>query len=187
MTPLVFELTEAEAAVVGDRAAWRLSLAGGLLARHLAPLAAFLLAVLFAATLGLTGLVSRRAAELALIASAAAYMIYRLWTRRRFLAARRLATAWAQQLRHAGPARLTLDDAGFRLTGAGLDRAWTFAQGLEVEAVSGLIYVWPDAGLPLVWPSRAHAGEREAAAFLALARQRAGAKAPPPSVNDDDD
>jgi hypothetical protein len=187
MNPLVFELTEEEAAVAGSRAAWRISLADGLLGRHLAPLAAFLLALLFAAVLGLTGLVSRRAAEIALIAAAAAYMIYRLWTRRRFLAARRAANAWADELRRAGPARLTLDDAGFRLTGAGLDRALAFADGLEVEQVSGLVYVWPRSGLPLVWPSRAHGDAKEADAFLALARHRTGAKAPPAAIDDDDD
>ena len=187
MIPLEFELTEEEAAVAAARAAWRLSLADGLLARHLAPLAAFLLAVTFAAILGLTGLISRRAAEIALIAAAAAYMIYRMWTRRRFLAARRRANAWADELRRAGLARLTLDEEGFRLTGAGLDRALAFAQGLEVEQVSGLVYVWPRAGLPLVWPRRAHGDDLEADAAFALARQRSGAKAPPPAVLDDDD
>ena len=187
MTPIVFELTEEEAAVAGSRTAWRMSLADGLLARHLAPLAAFLLALLFAAVLGLTGLVNRRAAEIALIAAATAYMLYRLWTRRRFLAARRAAGSWVDELRRAGPARLTLDDAGFRLTGAGLDRAWAFTDGLEIEQVSGLVYVWPRVGPPLVWPSRAHGDEQEADAFLAFARLRAGAKAPPPAVIDDDD
>ncbi len=186
MTPLVFELTEEEAAVAGARAAWRISLSDGLLARHLAPLAAFLLAVLFAAILGWTGLVSRRAAEIALILAAAAYMTYRLWTRRRFLAARRTANAWADALRRAGPARLTLEDAGFRLEGAGLDRKWAFAEGLEVEEVAGLVYIWPRAGLPLVWPTRAHPDAQEAQAFLALARRHAGVRAPPADVDDDD-
>jgi hypothetical protein len=182
-----FELTEQEAAVAGSRAAWRMSLADGLLARHLAPLAAFLLVVAFAAILGLTGLVSRRASEIALIAAAGLYMIYRLWTRRRFLAARRAANAWMDELRRAGPARLTLDAAGLRLTAPGLDRAWAFAEGLEVEQVSGLVYVWSSARPPLVWPLRAHGDEQEADAFLALARRRTGAKAPPPAVLDDDD
>ena len=72
------------------------------IARHLGPLAAFVLAVLFAAILGWTGLVSRRAAEIALIVSAASYMSYRLWTRRRFLTARRAA---ARLGRRAAPRR----------------------------------------------------------------------------------
>jgi hypothetical protein len=181
MTPLAFELTEQEAQVAGSRAAWRASLAGGLLAQHLAPLAAFMLAVLFAAILGWTGLISRRAAEIALIAFAAAYMIYRLWTRRRFLGLRRAALAWAETQR--APAQLTLDETGFHRDG----QAWLFAEGLEVEAVSGLVYVWPRQGWPLVWPSRAHDGESEAAAFLAYARSRAGQRAAAPSAVDDDD
>jgi hypothetical protein len=184
MNPLLFELTEQEASVAGARAAWRISLSDGLLARHLAPLAAFLLALLFAAILGLTGLVSRRAAEIAIIAAAAVYMIYRMWTRRRFLAARRAATAWIEQLRR--PARLTLDEAGFRLEAEGLNHAWALADGLEVEEVAGLVYVWPRAGLPLVWPSRAHADEQEAEAFLALARSRTGSRVLPAVVDDDD-
>lgn len=186
MTPVVFELTEEEAAVAGARVAWRLSLADGLIARHLAPLAAFALTMLFAAILGWTGLVSRRAAEIVLIASAAAYMTYRLWTRRRFLTARGKALAWAGALRRAGPARLTLDETGFRLEAAGLNGVWAFADGLEVEAVAGLVYVWPRAGMPLVWPSRAHSEAAEAEAYLAFARRRAIA-APQAAPDDDDD
>jgi hypothetical protein len=178
---LEFELTEEEAQVAGSRAAWRASLAGGLLAQHLAPLAAFVLAVTFAAILGWTGLISRRAAEIALIACAAAYMVYRLWTRRRFLTARRAALAWAETQRD--PARLECDEAGFHRDG----QAWLFADGLEVETVAGLVYVWPRQGWPLVWPSRAHGGDGEAAAFLAHARSRAGGRAPAASVVDDDD
>src|SRR5437588_135562 len=103
-----YTLTEAEAEVAASRAAWRASLGDGLLARHLAPLAAFALFVLFAAILGWTGLIGSRAAEMALIGAAAAYMIYRLWTRRRFFSARRAAVAWAQELR-GDPLRLALD------------------------------------------------------------------------------
>jgi hypothetical protein len=186
MTPVVFELTGEEAAVAGARAAWRLSLADGLVARHFAPLAAFVLAMTFAAILGWTGLVSRRAAEIALIAAAASYMIYRLWTRRRFFAARRKADAWAQSLRRAGPARLTLDETGFQLEAGGLDRSWRFAEGLEVEAVAGLVYVWPRAGLPLVWPSRAHSEPDAAQAYLSFARRHALVRLAPPATDDDD-
>ena len=135
----------------------------------------------FAAILGWTGLISRRAAEITLIACAAAYMMYRLWTRRRFLTARRGALAWAEAQR--APARLTLDETGFHRDG----ETWLFADGLEVETVAGLNYVWPRQGWPLVWPSRAHGGESEAAAFLADARRRAGVRPAPPAVLDDDD
>jgi hypothetical protein len=183
--PLVFELTDEEAAVASARLAWRTSLAGGLLARHLGPLAAFMLSVLFCAILGWTGLVSRRAAEIGLIVSAGAYMTYRLWTRRRFFAARRAAVAWAETLRRAGPATLTADDSGFRLIASGLDRAWLFADGLDIETVAGLVYVWPKTGAPLVWPERAHADAEQAEAALALARGRSSV-ARPAYVDDDD-
>jgi hypothetical protein len=183
MTAFEYELTEEEAKVAGARAAWRASLAGGLLAQHLAPLAAFMLAVAFSAILGWTGLVSRRAAEIALIASAAAYMIYRLWTRRRFLTARRAALAWAATQR--APARMRLDEQGFHLEPSA--REWLFDEGLEIEKVADLVYVWPRRGWPLVWPTRAHGGDSEAEAFLALARRRAGVRSPAPGVVDDDD
>ena len=183
MTAFEYELTEEEANVAGARAAWRASLAGGLLAQHLAPLAAFMLAVAFAAILGWSGLVSRRAAEIALIASAAAYMVYRLWTRRRFLTARRAALAWAQAQR--APARISLDEQGFHLESS--TGEWLFAEGLEIEKVADLVYVWPRRGWPLVWPTRAHGGESEAEAVLAFARRRASVRIFAPSAVDDDD
>ena len=84
-----FELTPDEARIAASRAALRLALAGGLTGRHLAPLAAFVLAMAFTAILAWTGLVSRRHGEIALLLATAAFMIHRLWTRRRFAAARR--------------------------------------------------------------------------------------------------
>ncbi len=184
MTSVEFALSDEEAAVAAARAAWRASLADGLLARHLAPLAAFALTLLFAAVLGLTGLINRRAAEIALLAAAATYMLYRLWTRRRFFAARRAATAWAATMR--GPMRVTLDGGALRLQSASQDKVWRFDEGLEVEEVAGLVYVWPRRGAPLVWPQRAHADAREAEDFLALARRRAGGGATAPAPDDDD-
>jgi hypothetical protein len=181
-----FILTEAEADVVASRAAWRASLGEGLLARHLAPLAAFALFVLFAAILGWTGLISRRAAETSLIGAAAAYMIYRLWTRRRFFSARRAAVAWAEGLRGA-PMQLTLDDDGFFLESKSHRERWRFAEKLEIEEVAGLVYVWPKHGRPLVWPTRAHADAQAATQFVAEARRRAGQPPSLATIEDDDD
>lgn len=180
-----YSLTEAEADVAASRAAWRASLSEGLLARHLAPLAAFALFVSFAAILGWTGLISRHAAETALIGAAAAYMIYRLWTRRRFLQARRTAVAWAQGLR-SEPSRLALDDDGLSLECRGRRERWRFAEGLDVEEIAGLVYVWPRRGRPLVWPTRAHPDAEEAEQFVAETRRRAG-RPRPAAVEDDDD
>ena len=146
--PQPFTLTEEEASFVASRAAWRASLADGLLARHLAPLAAFALAIAFAAILGLTGLISRRAAEIVLLLAAAAYMIYRLWSRRYFLRARAAANAWAQAFRAADPACVGLGELGLSLEAGSRTRQWRFVDGLEIEQVAGLVYVWPPRGEP---------------------------------------
>jgi hypothetical protein len=169
---LEYSLTQEEASVAASRAAWRASLQDGLLAQHIAPLVAFALALLFTAVLGWTGLIARRTAEIGLIAAAAAYMTYRLWSRRRFFSARRAANAWAETLRAAAPLRLALDEAGLSLEAAGIARQWRFADGLEIEEVAGLVYVWPKRGAPLIWPLRAHLDSDEAARYLETARRR---------------
>jgi hypothetical protein len=180
-----YALNDEEARVAASRAAWRASLSEGLLRRHLAPLAAFVLIVLFAGILGWTGLIARRAAEFALLLAAAAYMIHRLWTRRRFFQAQRAAAGWAQGF-CGEPSRLTLDENGFSLDRAATPQRWRFADGLEIEATAGLIYVWPKRGEPLVWPQRAHADAEAAEQFLALARRRAGSPRPAGVLDDDD-
>ena len=166
-----FELTEAEAEIAGARAAWRLWLAGGLGARHVAPLASFALAITAIAALGLSGAVARRAAEISLILAAVAFMALQLWTRRGLAAARRQGAVIAGVLRGAGPVRLTLDDRA--LTFGAPPKVLRFADGLEIEATTDLVYVWPRAGAPLVWPRRAHKTPEDAEAFLNFARGRA--------------
>jgi hypothetical protein len=175
---LEFALTQEEASVAASRAAWRASLQGGLLAQHVAPLATFALALLFTAVLGWTGLIPRRTAEIGLIVSAAAYMSYRLWSRRRFFTARRAANMWAEQLRATAPLHLSLDETGLSLDAAGSARQWRFSDGLEIEEVAGLVYVWPRRGAPVIWPTRAHRDPDEAARYLETARSRARASAP---------
>jgi len=179
---LEYSLTQEEASVAGSRAAWRASLQDGLLAQHIAPLVAFALALLFTAVLGWTGLISRRTAEIGLIVAAAAYMCYRLWSRRRFFAARRAANAWVEGLRAAAPLRLAFNETGLSLDAAGSARQWRFADGLEIEEVAGLIYVWPKRGAPLIWPIRAHPNPDEAARCLETACRRAKANSSPPAA-----
>jgi hypothetical protein len=168
---LEYELTEAEAEIAGARAAWRMWLAGGLRKRHVAPLAAFAAAIAVIAALGLSGAVSRRAAEISLILSAIAFMGLQLWTRRGLAGARRRGAELAGALR--GPVRLTLNEDGVGLEGARTTRL-RFSDGLQIEATDELNYIWPHDGAPLVWPRRAHATREEADAFLALIRTRAG-------------
>ena len=76
--PYAFTLAPAEAEAAAARLGLRVALRGGLLARHLAPLAAFAAILVFASVLAVTGLISRRAGEATLILAAAAFMIQRL-------------------------------------------------------------------------------------------------------------
>ena len=113
--PYVFTLTAEEARIAAARAGLRRALDGGLTAAHLAPLAAFVLAILFIAILALTGLIGRRPAEAALIVSAAAFLAQRLVTRLRFFVCRRLAEAEIESLRVAGPLVLNVEADGLRI------------------------------------------------------------------------
>lgn len=170
MIYLEYELTQEEAEIAGARAAWRLWLRDGLAKRHIAPLAIFALAIAAIAALGLTGAISRRAAEISLILAAAAFMGRQLWARRGLSQARQRGAALAGEL--LGRVRLTLDERGFLLEGA-RKATLSFADRMEIEATDGLNYVWPRQGAPLVWPRRAHATPQDAETFLAFARARA--------------
>ena len=169
-----FELTEAEAGIAGARTAWRLWLARGLRARHVAALGGFALAITAIAALGLSGAVTRRAAEISLLLAAATFMMLQMRRRRGLAGARRQGAVMASALRHAGLVRLTLDDDGFTLE-TNPPSILRFADGLEIDATTDLIYVWPRTGTPLVWPRRAHESPEDAEAFLAFARTRAAA------------
>jgi hypothetical protein len=167
--PCVLELTEDEARIAGARAGLRRALAGRLTLGHLAPLAAFVLAMTFIAILTLTGLVARRHGEIGLLTAAAAFMIQRLATRRRFFRSRRASLAEIETMRAAGPQALGVDDAGVNL---GAAKRWNFVDCLEVEDAGGLIYLWPHSGPPAVLPVRAFADPEEAARFVEFLRAR---------------
>ena len=179
--PLAFELTPDEARIAASRAALRRALAGGLTS-HLAPLAAFVLTMIFIAILAFTDLMSRRHAEIALLLATAAFMIHRLWTRRRFAVARRESAASIETIRAAGPFVLAVDEKGLTLTGSTSSR-WNFCDGLEAEDAGGMIYFWPKSGAPAVLPERAFPSQEAASEFVAMARAgisaaRAGLMAP---------
>jgi len=184
--PFAFELTDEEAGAAASRAALRAALEGGLLSRHFAPLAAFLLAMLFAAILAFTGLVSRRSAEIALILAAAAFMINRLWSRRRFALARRAALDWTQRLKSAGELVVSVDDYGLRLAAGPLNTAWAFAEAQDVEDAGGLVYLWPRSGEPAVLPARVFPDAAAIADFLTFARAHGAKGVRAPIVYDDD-
>jgi hypothetical protein len=167
--PYVVELTEDEARIAGARAGLRRALEGRLTPGHLAPLAAFVLAMTFIAILTLTGLLARRHGEIALLAAAGAFMIQRLATRRGFVRARRACLAEIEAMRAAGPLALSVGEAGLNLSGA---TRWNFADCLEVEDAGGLVYLWPRSGPPAVLPARAFADPEEAARFVKFLRAR---------------
>jgi len=170
--PYAFSLTADEARVAGARAGLRQALAGGLTAAHYAPLAAFALAILFIAILALTGLVGRRPAEAALLVCAAAFLVQRLATRRRFFVSRRRAEAAFERLRGAGPLVLSLEADGLRLEGGPTPLHWRFADCLEAEDAGGLVYLWPRDGPPAVAPTRIFGDESEALRFAQFLRAR---------------
>ena len=170
--PYTFSLSADEARIAAARAGLRRALAGGLTASHVAPLAAFVLAILFVAILALTGLLGRRPAEAALLVCAAAFLVQRLIMRRRFFASRRVAAAEIESLRAAGPLTLTLEADGLRLDGPAAPMRWPFADCLEAEDAGGLVYLWPRRGAPAIAPARIFPDQAEALRFAQFLRSR---------------
>ena len=141
--------TEAAAARIGLRAALR----GGLIVSHLVPLAAFILALLFASILALTDFISRRAGEAAVLLAAVAFIMQRLSTHWRI----RKAAIWAARRSHASRRAMTasIDERGVTLEGGGRSRRLDYVDCEEAEDAGGLIYPWPRCGAPIVLPTRA--------------------------------
>lgn len=170
--PYAFELTEDEARVAAARAGLRRALAGRLTSAHMAPLAVFVLAIAFATILATTGLVSRRWGEIALLLAAAAFLLQRLATLRRFAAARRACRAEIEAMRRAGSLALSVDEAGVSLDAARATMRWNFVDCLDVEDVGGLIYLWPRSGPPAITPTRVFASAEAASGLVAFLRAR---------------
>jgi len=170
--PYAFSLTADEARIAAARAGLRRALAGGLTSAHFAPLAAFVLAILFVAILAFTGLLGRRPAEAALLICAAAFLVQRLVTRRRFFASRRLAEAEIESLRAAGALTLTVEADGLRLDGLAASMRWPFADCLDAEDAGGLVYLWPRQGAPAIAPARVFRDQQEASRFAQFLRSQ---------------
>ncbi len=171
--PFTFEFTADEAKIAASRMALRQALGSDLTKRHLAPLAAFVLALTFAAILGLTELVSRRYAEMAILISAAAYLSHRILTRRRFAAAGRENADAIEALRTAGSVTISIDETGIGLKGGSISANWRFADVQDVEDAGGMIYLWPNTGQPAILPTRIFSDAETVADFLNLARAKA--------------
>ncbi len=171
--PYAFTLAPAEAEAAAARVGLRAALRGGLTLSHHAPLATFVLVLLFASILALTGFISRRAGELTFILAAAAFMIQRLATHWRIWRARQGGQAAIGRLEGDGALTTTIDDDGVTQAGAGRHVRLDYVDCEDAEDAGGLIYLWPREGSPIVLPTRA-LRPGEAARLLARIRGRMG-------------
>ena len=172
--PYAFTLAPTEAEAAAARTGLRWALKGGLLARHWAPLTAFVLIMAFASALALTGLISGRAGEMTIILAAAAFMIQRLATHWRIRRARREGRASIARLQSAGALTATFGDEFLTLDADGRTFSLAYADCEEAEDAGGLVYVWPRDGAPIVVPTRALAHAEEAARLVSRLSGRIG-------------
>jgi hypothetical protein len=172
--PYAFTLAPAEAEAAAARAGLRTAFKGGLLMNHVAPLTAFALIMAFASILGLTGMISRRAAEMTLILAAAAFMIQRLMSHWRMRGARREGRAAIARLQSAGPLKATFDNDILSLEVGGRTTRLRYDECETAEDAGGLIYVWPRHGAPIVVPTRALADADEKARLISRLSDRIG-------------
>ena len=101
------------------------------------PLAAFILTLLFAAILALTGFISRRAAEISFLVAACAFMIQRLWTHQRIWGARKKGRAEIERLM-SGPVTTTIEADGVTQANAGGVWRLLFLDCVDAEESGGL-------------------------------------------------
>ncbi len=168
--PFVATLAPAELEAAAARYGLRAALRGGLTASHQAPLAVFILALLFAAILAMTGFIGRRAGEITVLLAASAFMIQRLATHRRIWRARTKGKAEIERLMSCRMTTTVDADAVMQTSVMGARRlAFVDCQG--AEEAGGLIYVWGRDGAPIVLPSRI-IPEGEAARLVAGVRSR---------------
>ncbi len=169
--PYAFRLSPAEMEAAAARFGLRSALRGGLIAGHLAPLAAFMLLLLFASILALTGFISRRAGEAIVLLSAAAFMTQRLATHSRIWRVRVLARTAIASLEADKAMTAKIDDMGVTLETGERSRRLDYIDCEEAEDAGGLVYLWPRDGVPVVLPAHV-LGEGEARRLVALIRQR---------------
>jgi hypothetical protein len=172
--PYAFTLAPAEAEAAAARAGLRIALKGGLLVRHLAPLTAFALVIVFASALALTGLISRRTGEASLILAGLAFMIQRLATHWRIRRARGQGRAAIAELRSACALTASFDSDSLSFDVDGRKLHLRYADCEEAEDAGGLIYVWLRDGALVVVPTRALADADEAKRLVSRLSIRIG-------------
>ena len=125
--PYAFTLSSAEMEAAAARFGLRAALGGGLIARHLAPLAAFALVLVFASILALTGFISRRAGEATVLLAAAAFMIQRLAMHWRIRRARALGRSIIETLAAGGALSAGIDESGVAFESGGRSVSFGYA------------------------------------------------------------
>ncbi len=166
----VATLAPAELQAAAARYGLRAALRGGLTASHQAPLAAFILALFFAAILAMTGFIGRRPGEIIILVAASTFMIQRLATHRRIWRARKTGRAEVERLMSC-PLTTTIDAEAVMQTSATGARRLAFVDCQEAEEAGGLVYMWGRDGAPIVLPSRI-IPEGEAVRLVARVRSR---------------
>jgi hypothetical protein len=172
--PYAFVMSNEEAAAAAARFGLRSALASGLTRAHAAPLAAFVLVMTFAATLALTGLVTRRHGEEAVLIAAAAFMANRMASHWRLRRTRRECQSAIEAIGTRGSLRARIDARGLEFAPTNPPQRWEFARCVEAEDSGGMIYLWPREGAPACIPTRILAGD-EARRLLAFLRARIAA------------
>jgi hypothetical protein len=182
--PYDFALSPAETEAAAGRFGLRAALGGSLIANHLAPFAAFVLLVLFASILALTGLVDRRAGRAALILAAVLFLSQRLVSYWRMRQARSRARAAIEAMAAEGAQTVSVDASGVTRAAGGRTLRLAFAACQDAEDAHGLIYFWPREGPPIILPVRA-LGDGEAGTIVARARRCSSARTPPTRADDE--
>lgn len=169
--PYAFTLEPQEIDAVAARHGLRRALGGGLTASHQAPLAAFVLTLLFATILAKTDLISGRAGEIVFLLAALAFMAQRLLSHRRIWRARKLGRVEVERALAGRPMTMTIGESAVSENGGGSPRRLPFADCREAEESGGLVYVWGRDDAPFVLPGRV-LGDGEAARIVSWLRGR---------------
>jgi hypothetical protein len=183
--PYQFKLSDEEARVAIARLSLRYGLSRRFERDYVAPLALFVLLLVFVAILAFTGLIGRRAAEAALLLGAILFLASRFFAHWRLRRAQHLATSVVEQIAAAGETTLAVDESGlaFNESATRSNPPVYFRNLTEIENAGGLLYIWRSGPgcAPVVVPTRIFTDDAEAERFLTFVRQRIG-KLPPAHV-----
>lgn len=150
-----FTLSEDETRKIAARRAFRAAMGGLAPGRRNAPLAVFVALLAVAAGLGLSGLVSRRVAEIAILSLVIAYALARSAANVGVRRAYRAARAQGEALGRSGELRFEADENGVSLFAAAPIDALPFQQCVEADEADGILYFWGEGGRAIIAPTSA--------------------------------